>query len=190
MLRELFLGNGFCEGNCKSSDSYIVNSCSLTRNTDRKVRQYIEETQRLNPSAEIFVTGCGVLNPESGLKNIKHIELFAGRDKKELFEKIALVKTAKFSGIRNFEGRKRAFIKIQDGCDKFCSYCVVPYLRGKPVARAEEEILTEVKNLADNGFKEIILCGINIGTYGLERGENLTELLKKSWPSKRIFVSG
>lgn len=187
VLRELFLGAGFCEGSHKKNDIYIVNSCSLTRNTDRKVRQYIEGTQRINPESKIFVIGCGVWNPESNLKNIKGIELFAGRGKKELFEKIVSSKTAEFFGIRNFEGRERAFVKVQDGCDNFCSYCVVPYLRGKPVTRAQEEILTEVKNLADNGFKEIILCGINIGKYGLERGENLAGLIKKISAVKKDF---
>lgn len=187
VLRELFLSAGFCEGSRKNSGIYIVNSCSLTRNTDRKVRQHIGEIQRLNPNAEIFVTGCGVLNPESNLKNIKGIRLFDGRDKKELFEKVTSVKSAGFSGIQNFEGRERAFVKIQDGCDNFCSYCVVPYLRGKPVTRSEGEILTGVKNLTANGFKEIVLCGINIGQYGLEVGENLVRLLKKILAVKKDF---
>ncbi|MFH1857013.1 MAG: tRNA (N(6)-L-threonylcarbamoyladenosine(37)-C(2))-methylthiotransferase MtaB [Candidatus Omnitrophota bacterium] len=179
VARELFLKAGFSEGSRNDSDIYVINSCSLTKNTDRKVKQSINEIRRLNPNAKIFVMGCGVFNPESGLREIKDIEIFADKDKRQIFNKITGISACVAGGISGFEGRQRAFVKVQDGCNNFCSYCVVPYLRGKPVSRPEKEILNEIKNLLDNRFKEIILCGINLGLYGCERGGNLTGLLKK-----------
>ncbi len=187
-LRELFLGAGFCENGVGNSDIYIVNSCSLTKNTDRKVRQYINEIRQASPKSRIFVNGCGAFNPESGLEKIGGIEIFKDLDKRELFKKITGAKNDyPFKGIKSFQGRERAFVKVQDGCDNFCSYCVIPYLRGGPVSRPSRQILTEIENLVDNQYKEIIVCGINLGAYGLGQGENLTGLLKKILAIKKDF---
>lgn len=186
-LRELFLGAGFCENGRGNSDIHIVNSCSLTKNTDRKVRQYINEVRQANPEARIFVNGCGAFNSESRLKNIDGIEIFKGKDKRELFRRITGVKDYPVKGISSFQDRERAFVKVQDGCDNFCSYCVIPYLRGRPLSRATQEILTEIKNLVDNQFKEIVICGINLGAYGANQNENLIELLEKILAIKKDF---
>jgi threonylcarbamoyladenosine tRNA methylthiotransferase MtaB len=187
VLRELFLKVGFNENSRTDSDIYIVNTCSLTKNTDRKVRQYIKEIKRLNPKAKIFVGGCGVFNPESGLENIKGIEIFKSKDKRGLFKRVVGVEDYSVDSICSFQGHERAFVKIQDGCDNLCSYCVIPYLRGRPVSRPKEEILTEIKNLVNNQFKEIVICGINLGAYGVNQDGNLIDLIRQILSIKKNF---
>ncbi len=178
-IRERFLERGFHEarGNTKS-DLYLINTCTVTSSADQKSRSLIRSCIRENPGAKIIVTGCLaeldshmieginkkiiiIRNADKekipGLLNLRTNALPAGRQE--------LANSRTKSGISSFKGHTRAFLKIQDGCDNFCSYCKVPLVRGRPRSRPLSEIVDEARVLAGKGFKEIVLTGICLGSY-------------------------
>ncbi len=170
------------------ADCYVINTCTVTNIADRKSRQFIRRAKKANPGAVIAVTGCySQVKPEE-LWAMPEVDVVTGSgDKPHL---IGLVKEALANGERiykvlnydelseytdrgiilNMEGRTRAYIKIEEGCNRFCSYCLIPFARGKVRSRDPEEIAEEAKALIDNGFKEIVLTGINTALYGTEPG--------------------
>lgn len=169
----------------EGGDIYILNSCAVTARADRKARQIIYRAKR--EKKKLILTGC--ISPAllPNLQNDGDIIIVPQERKAE----IPRVLSEKFfpTGVPIDEkealkiaiGRKRAFISIQTGCDNFCSYCIVPYLRGKPRSRPPEEISEEVRQLIECGFKEIVLCGIRLGKYGRDLGKDisLTSLLRE-----------
>ena len=179
------------------SDIYIINTCAVTKESERKSRQFINKAKRINPNALVVAVGCSVqlnskkINKETqadiiiGTKHKGNI----GRLIKDKFNDISLdYRIDDFHGRENFEELKistvhdktRANIKIQDGCSQFCSYCIIPYVRGPIRSRNHDDIIKEVKRIARNGYKEIVLNGIHISSYGkdLQEKYSLIDLIE------------
>jgi threonylcarbamoyladenosine tRNA methylthiotransferase MtaB len=153
-IRERFLQRGFAEvNNGKPADVYVINTCTVTQAADSKSLEMIRRSCRENPLARLIVTGCLAENPHETLKAMPGVDYIIG---KRFFP----------VGISSFFKHTRAFLKIQDGCDNFCSYCKVPLVRGRSRSRLLEEIIHEANQLVRNGHKEIVLTGICLGAYG------------------------
>ncbi len=172
-------------------DVYIINTCTVTNTADIKSRKIINRFRRLNPKACLVALGCFVEDhPDEDLD----IDIYIGnKDKSKIVElldqyfvnkepirRVGLEKD-KFEDmfITDFKNRCRAFVKIQDGCENFCSYCVIPYVRGKCRSKDLNTVIKEVETLVSKGFKEIVLTGIHTGNYGVDLGTNFALLLKE-----------
>lgn len=192
-LRALFKSAGWQEvGKQNGAGVYLINTCTVTGNSDRKARQLIRSIARNHLESEIIVTGCYAESQPEELSRLPNVTLVVGNKQKEqLVELLARRKdipTFDFAStkiiptITEFAGHTRAFIKVQDGCDECCSYCIVPQVRGKPASRVKEEIVREVEQLADLGYKEIVLSGIRLGIYGKNEDQkkygSLTSLIQ------------
>lgn len=154
-IRQRFIEAGFNEvKDGQPADIYLINTCTVTHKADRGSRYFILKARRQNPKARIIVTGCLVEKDALSLSDIKGIDFIIA---KRFFPE---------GSISNFCGHTRAFLKIQDGCDNFCSYCKVPLVRGRSRSRPLNLIVQEAENLVKNGFKELVLCGICLGAYG------------------------
>jgi threonylcarbamoyladenosine tRNA methylthiotransferase MtaB len=166
------------------SDLMIINSCAVTSKAEKEVRQLIRKIKRENPNCFLVVTGCWAeiaqnaklkaQNQNLKLKTLKNINLLAGnKDKEKIGEMIT--KSKENNGYKSyniytdkyFQSRK-VLVKIQDGCDNYCSYCLVPYLRGRSVSRPPHKIVDEIKQLTEKGINEVILTGIDLGSYKLK----------------------
>lgn len=188
-MREQFKRAGFeTVGENDFADVYIINTCTVTNIADRKSRQYIRRMKKINPEAVIAVTGCyAQIKPEE-LSSLPEVDIVAGTgEKNNLLEYVREFMENKVSQshiksydelcfyqdrgiICSMESRTRAYIKVQEGCDRFCAYCLIPFARGKVRSRNPEEIVSEAKLLLEKGFKELILTGINTALYGMEEG--------------------
>lgn len=178
-IRKQFLDNGFEEVLFnETAEVYIVNSCTVTSIADRKTRNLLRRAKKLNRDAKVVITGCYAQTNETDLKNIEEIDFIIGNEKKNKIYDI-VVKEISYELTNIFEDKEylelessvyremsRAYIKIQDGCNNFCSFCKIPFARGRNRSRKFENIIEEAYELAKDGFKEIILIGINIGAYG------------------------
>jgi len=158
------------------ADVYIINTCTVTARADQKSREYVRHAERTNPRAEILVTGCYVERARGEMEKISPRLTVIGNDaKKNIAAFLRTRCNGGYSDKERFYGeRTRAFIKIQDGCGKFCAYCVVPYVRRRIYTKPQDEVLNEVALLAGSGYKEVVLCGINLGYY-----HGLADLLKR-----------
>jgi len=179
------------------ADVYVVNTCTVTGLSARKSRQAIRRAKQLNANAIIAAVGCYPQTAKNEVEKIEEVDIIAGTsDRMKLPEyveafkkqnkKISVVdnimKRRDFEKIKieRYKDRTRAFLKIQEGCSQYCSYCIIPYARGPIRSRPPEDVLEEVEKLAKGGFKEIVLTGIHIASYGRETGKaNLLELLKQ-----------
>lgn len=189
-IKEQFIIGGYeVVGDDEVADVYVINTCTVTNMADRKSRQFIRHARKLNPGAIVAVTGCYAQMRPDEVADIDGVQVVAGTDEKhELYhyveeyvaEKSGTIRIKSYDElseyedlgvIENMESRTRAFIKIEEGCNRFCSYCIIPYARGNVRSRDEKEILREVLGLVDKGYKEIVLTGINTALYGAERGE-------------------
>lgn len=170
--------------NLEESDAYIINTCAVTNEAERKSRQMIERARKFNPNAEIYVMGCASQNRPVQFedRNVKMIIGTAGKKKivdelshsgTHLFE----LPTAYEDDLFSAQSLTRAFIKIQDGCDHFCSYCIIPYLRGRSRSRSLESIVSEVEKLPDD-VKEVVLVGIDVSDFKIDGKKGLGELLQ------------
>lgn len=173
-----------------AADLCIVNSCSVTAEADKKCRQFLRKILRENQRARVLVTGCYATRDPSEVKELSpRIEVFSNQKKDSIPEFLTgcSLFTAHASFITAFHGHTRAFVKVQDGCDAACTYCIIPKLRPKMESRPASEILEEVRYLLSRGTKEIVLTGIRLGSYGLASSGgrvgkvhgNLAELLKR-----------
>ncbi len=185
-MRESFSGSGFKEiNNGGKADVYVINTCTVTSSADHKSRSFIHQCHRRNPMARIVVTGCYTeLDSDyiAGIPGVTHI--IRNRDRArvaEILNEDNKPSPAAARGISSFSGHTRAFLKIQDGCNNFCSYCVVPYLRGPEESRPLPEIVNEVKMLSRQGVKEVTLLGQNVNSYGASsgRGHDFADLLQE-----------
>lgn len=197
-LEELFRRRGYRVVDFEQpADVYVINTCTVTHLGDRKSRQLIRRAARANPEAVVAVTGCYAQTAPDEVLQIEGVDLVVGAGNRaglvDLVEKT--VKGCKQAVVddvlscREFEelpgealqGRVRAFLKIQEGCQNFCSYCIVPYARGPLRSRPPESVLAGARELLDRGFKEIVLTGIHTGAYGREPGGRmgLVELLSE-----------
>lgn len=183
------------------ADIYIVNTCSVTNIADHKSRQMLHRAKTLNPDAIVIAAGCYVQTGYETLVKDDAVDIIVGNNEKrnicEIIEehlnnhKAETEKTSHvpdMSEIKEYEEMQviglaehtRGFIKIQDGCNRFCTYCVIPYARGRIRSRQIDDVIAEAQALSDNGCKEIVLTGIHISSFGLDRGENeLLELITK-----------
>ncbi|NBK98925.1 MAG: tRNA (N(6)-L-threonylcarbamoyladenosine(37)-C(2))-methylthiotransferase MtaB [Erysipelotrichia bacterium] len=172
------------------ADIYIINTCAVTNTAASKSKQKIHQAQKRNPKALICVVGCFVQTSKEALnvdllvgsshKNelpAKIMELLASKEKQSLVEDITTVDTFERLDIHSFSNHTRAFLKIQDGCNQFCSYCIIPYARGKERSLPIEEVLMTARKLVENNHKEIVLSGIHTGRYGRDIGTDLLTLL-------------
>ena len=174
-------------------DIYIINTCTVTNNSDSKSRKMIRQAINRNPNACVVAMGCFIATNknynEQGLDIIiankdksKIVNLINDylRNKKQIID-LYDKRLDEFEDmyINDFPGRTRAFVKIQDGCDNFCSYCIIPFARGKCRSKDENKVIQEITDLVNNGYKEIVLTGIHTGSYGVDLDTNLSDLLNK-----------
>ncbi len=161
------------------ADIYVVNTCTVTNIADRKSRQMLHRARKMNPEALIVAAGCYVQADPDRAAEDDAVDLVVGNDQKSRLAELIESRTNSVEDIgasRQFESMQlgasrehsRAFIKIQDGCNQFCSYCLIPYVRGRVRSRRPEEIVLEAKILAAAGFREIVLTGIHISSYGTD----------------------
>ncbi len=183
-LREFELSNDET-----GSDIIVVNSCTVTNGADSSVRNYISSMKRKNPDAKVILAGCGSHSKGESLFEDKKVFGVMGHSEKENINEILKVETPFYeigdlkhidsTIVEEFIGKSRAFIKIQEGCDFRCSYCIIPAVRGDARSHREETILEQVTKLAANGFGEFILTGTNVGSYGHDHNTSMAKLLKK-----------
>ncbi len=143
----------------------IVNTCTVTESADSSSRHQIRQLARQNPGARIIVTGCMVDSAGPELLNLGVEQLISNKDKENLLSFVFPGEEIPEFEIKQFEAHTRAFVKVQDGCDSFCTYCILPYVRGRSRSRRMEEILKEIQGLIASGFKEVVLTGINVGDF-------------------------
>lgn len=171
------------EKNYLQSDFILVNSCTLTHRTDRDVKQFINKVTRSNPKARVIVTGCLVDGAYDELEEMPQVwRLFRNSEKKDLTEKVlSLIPPQEKAPSREWPFRSRALLKIQDGCSFQCTFCIIPKVRGKSISLAQEEILSQGRKFIDQGFKEIVLTGIHLCSYGhdLNPKSSFLELLQE-----------
>jgi MiaB-like tRNA modifying enzyme len=171
------------------SDYIIVNSCTVTNGADSSVRNYISSMKRKNPNAKVILAGCGSHSKGESLFEDKKVFGVIGHSEKENinavlkneqpFYQIGDLEHIDSTIVEEFVGKSRAFIKIQEGCDFACSYCIIPQVRGGARSHKEETILEQITKLASNGFGEFILTGTNVGSYGQDHDTSMAKLLKK-----------
>ena len=171
------------------SDIIVVNSCTVTNGADSSVRNYISSMKRKNPQAKVILAGCGSHSKGEGLFEDKKVFGVMGHSEKEKineilkidepFYQIGDLKHIDSTIVEEFIGKSRAFIKIQEGCDFACSYCIIPAVRGDARSHKEETILEQIRKLAANGFGEFILTGTNVGSYGQDHHTSMATLLRK-----------
>ena len=172
-----------------TSDIIVVNSCTVTNGADSSVRNYISSMKRKNPSAKVILAGCGSHSKGEALFQDKKVFGVIGHSEKENINEILKIEKPFYeigdlehidsTIVEEFVGKSRAFIKIQEGCDFRCSYCIIPAVRGDARSHKEETILEQINKLASNGFGEFILTGTNVGSYGRDHNTSMAKLLKK-----------
>ena len=178
--------NDFC-------DVYIINTCTVTNTADTKSKKMIRNAIKKNPDAIVVAMGCFIAANQD--INIEGLDIIIGnKDKSRIVDLLEEYKSKKEQirlkysdnltlfedmSMRDFPGRTRAFVKIQDGCENFCSFCIIPYVRGKCRSKDIDEVLEEVTSLVNNGYKEIVLTGIHTGNYGRDKEYEFADLLEK-----------
>lgn len=194
MMTELLKSNGFSPSSDKDkADITIINTCTVTAVTDAKNRKIIHKARRNNPDGIIVLTGCMPQAFPDRTTDFDGCDIVLGNKRRKMLvdsineflsthQQIINIEThdnknAEYEifTVQNFEGHTRAFVKIEDGCNRFCSYCIIPYARGRVRSKSPEDIKTEIENLAQNGYKEIVLVGINLSAYGQGESFNLAD---------------
>ena len=192
----------------EQADVYVINTCSVTNMADRKSRQMLHKAKKENPDSIVVAAGCYVQTSSEEAARDLSVDIIIGNDKKhELVELIENCMNQKKNANEETEGvddwkenicdinekgrayealsisrteeHTRAFLKVQDGCNQFCTYCIIPYARGRIRSRKAEEVVHEVETLAANGCKEVVLTGIHLSSYGLDHGDNLLHLIQE-----------
>ena len=195
IIKEEFLRNGYEEAkDVKMADVIVVNTCSVTNQSDAKSRKVIRAVRKANEKAILVVCGCSSQNHQDALKELGADILIGNKDKSKIYDYVKnynneqivkyydMVNTdfEKMS-LNNFSERTRAFVKIQDGCNNYCSYCIIPYLRGTIRDKNLNDAIDEINTLVNNGFKEIVLTGIHTGSY-----PDLVKLIKEISKNKKL----
>ncbi len=194
VMIDLLINNGFIEAKeGEIADIYIINTCTVTNNADHKSVKVIKQAIKKNSDAIIIVTGCLSQTNEAKINEIDGVDIIIGNvnkskivdyinnyiEEKEQIRDVVDICNVEFEqmNLNNFN-KTRAFVKIQDGCNNYCSYCIIPYARGNIRSRQPEDILKEIHHLVENGHKEIVLTGIHTGSYGIEfKNYDLSNLL-------------
>lgn len=196
-MSELFEDNGYTLTDFeKKADVYVINTCTVTSMSDKKSRQIIRRAKKKNPDALVIVTGCYAQTSPDEVLSIDGVDLVLGtNEKSKIVEYTKNLETSKQNNyvfdisknhefetlnISSYSERTRAFIKVQEGCNQFCSYCIIPYARGPIRSRPIEEVLLEAQNLVNSGYLEIVLVGIHIASYGLDKKDyRLSDLINR-----------
>lgn len=150
----------------EKADVCIVNTCTVTESADSSSRHEIRQLARQNSNAKLVVTGCYAERQPEAVRQIEGVtDVVSNRNKENLLQSIFPETDLPEFSIKRFESHTRAFVKVQDGCNSFCTYCIIPYVRGRSRSRTTDDIVREVEALVSNGFKEVVLTGINIGDF-------------------------
>ena len=181
----------------EKADVYVINTCSVTNMADRKSRQMLHKAKKNNPDAIVIGAGCYVQTKEAEALLDDTIDIIIGNNRKsELLSMIEAYEREhkKVESLTDINHEKqeyetmclertaehtRAFIKVQDGCNQFCSYCIIPFARGRVRSREANDVIQEVTRLAEHGFKEIVLTGIHLSSYGIDTDDNLLHLIRE-----------
>ena len=197
-MAELFTEKGYEVVDFEEyADVYLINTCTVTNLGDKKSRQMIRRAKRINPNSVVVATGCYAQVASEEVAKIEGINIVIGtKNRSEVVETVenyvdengVVNNVSDIMGEKEFEplqisrltNRTRAYIKIQEGCNRYCTYCIIPYARGPIRSRKPEEVIEEVKKLAENGFKEVVLTGIHVASYGLDLGNiTLADIIEK-----------
>jgi len=180
------------------ADIYIINTCTVTNMSDRKSRQMLRRAKEINQNAVVVAVGCYAQVAKPDLEKIDEIDLILGtNEKKDIVKHVEeylnneknqiqlddVLHNQEYSdfGAVSYTEKTRAVIKVQDGCDRFCSYCIIPYARGRVRSREPKSIIAEVKEIAEKGIKEVVITGIHIASYGkdFKKDYKLIDLLEE-----------
>ena len=160
----------------QKADLYIINTCTVTAVAEKKCRHAIAQAHRLNPDAQIVVMGCFAEAAAEEVGKLPGVTQVLGNSTKRLLSYSSTADREK--GFSSSADRTRVFFKIQDGCDYFCTYCAIPYARGRSRSASIEETLCTARRIAESGAKEVVLTGVNTGTFGQRQGETFLDLLR------------
>ena len=173
---EKFLKNGY-EISDENPDIFIINSCCVTEKTEKEVLRFIKKTIDKNPNSKIIITGCLATVSKDKIENeFKNITIYSNENKNKIVNDFLGINDDYFS-VDGFRERTRAFIKVQDGCNLKCSYCIVPLARSIMISKPFENVIFEIKRLVENGYKEIVISGTRLGAYSFDN-KRLKDLLK------------
>jgi threonylcarbamoyladenosine tRNA methylthiotransferase MtaB len=186
VLREALVRRGLAEQD-READLVVVNTCTVTAEAGRKARQLIRRIGRETPQARIAVTGCLAESEPEVLRTLPGVDWVLGNGEakrpvnflRELGHEVDPEELGIPAGVTEFAGHTRAFLKIQDGCDMACAFCIIPKVRGASRSRPAEELEAEVTRLVRSGHVEVVLCGIHIGHWGLDLGSSLADLVRR-----------
>lgn len=191
-MRETLVRNGYAiVDETQVADLYLINTCTVTNAADQKARQAVRKAIRQNPNAEVLVTGCYAESDRKAIEQIPGVTIVFGNREKADFQTYldklhsktelqiqpvqhdAVREHARFSGGVSSAGKRtRALIKVQDGCSAFCTYCIIPYVRGRMTSRPLSNIVDEAQRIAESGIKEIVITGVHLGAYGQDTGRD------------------
>jgi threonylcarbamoyladenosine tRNA methylthiotransferase MtaB len=150
----------------EAADLCIVNTCTVTESADSSSRHEIRQLARENPGAKLVVTGCFAERQPDTVKQIEGVtHVISNKEKENLLDLVFPNEEVPEFAIKNFDSHTRAFVKVQDGCNSYCTYCIIPYVRGRSRSRTIPEVIQEVEGLISNGFKEVVITGINVGDF-------------------------
>lgn len=209
VMSETLVNHGYKKSDFNDvCDIYIINTCSVTNNADSKCRKIINRAKNMNSNAIICVVGCYSQMSSDDIKNMGIDVILGTKDKSKLYEYIEKVIDNKETiisienvfetsfedmNLNTFDNKTRAFIKIQDGCNNFCTYCIIPYARGVVRSKSKDNVLSEISNFVDNDYKEVILTGIHTGAYGIDiKDYSFSKLIKdiiETTNLKRLRIS-
>lgn len=195
LIKEKFKLNDYeLTDNEEEADVIVINTCTVTNQADAKSRKTIRGARKKNKDAILVVCGCSAEHHKDALMDLDIDILIGNKDKSKIVELVDMFKSSKtkitkFYDLRNatfedmqisnFEGKTRGFVKIQDGCNNFCAYCIIPFMRGNIRSKDIDIAYEEVKCLVDNGYQEIVLTGIHTGSYGTNEDYDLVDLIRK-----------
>ena len=206
-IAELFNNANYENSNEETADVIVINTCTVTNQADAKSRKIIRQARRNNKDAILVVCGCSVENHKESLIDLDIDILIGNKDKSKIVEYVEDFKKNKNKiekfydlqhtefedmTITNFKGKTRGFVKIQDGCNNYCAYCIIPFMRGNIRSKDLDVAIDEINCLANNGYQEIVLTGIHTGSYGRGKDYKLVDLIRevsKNTNLKRIRIS-
>ena len=206
-MSELLKNAGFeIVSPAENADYYIINSCTVTATADQKTRQNVRKFKKKHPKSVVILTGCmPQAFPEDAEKLIEADIVFSNKNDADILKLINEYNTNKSRilniekheagdrfrecSINSFSDRIRAFVKIEDGCDRFCSYCIIPKSRGRVRSKHPDNLREEINSLADSGIKEIVLVGINLSAYGKNENFDIVDAVKYVQTMKKSLVS-
>ncbi len=191
-MESLFKENGYVVLPFEEvADVYIINTCTVTAESERKCRQILRRAKSKNPSAKVAAVGCMAQSSADILENMPEVDVIVGNTQKAnivsaveaspssvYVDDLSKITAYQELKVTEFDTRDRAFVKIQDGCDRYCSYCIIPYVRGRVRSRAAEDIIDEIRTLSARGFREVVLTGIHVASFGRGTDTDLSDLIR------------